>query len=100
MKRSLKIAIDGFDGAGKSTLIKILREECYNEFLTSVEHLLPITVEIFKKYTNNTNDYLNILSDEFRVVSYLWESFIRLKICEEKYDAKDIVFLIDGYIPI
>ena len=52
----------------------------------------PSSVELFKKFANNTQDYAERMSDQFRVTSYLWESYLRLELKKEIYDGTDIVF--------
>lgn len=99
MKR-LKIAVDGFDGTGKTTLINKLVQDYEGEYSSLVERLIPSSVELFKKFANNTQDYAERMSDQFRVTSYLWESYLRLELKKEIYDGTDIVFLIDGYLRI
>lgn len=91
MKR-LKIAVDGFDGTGKTTLINKLVQDYKGEYSLLVERLIPSSVELFKKFANNTQDYVERMSDQFRVTSYLWESYLRLELKKEIYDDTDIVF--------
>ena len=87
MKR-LKIAVDGFDGTGKTTLINKLVQDYKGEYSLLVERLIPSSVELFKKFANNTQDYVERMSDQFRVTSYLWESYLRLELKKEIYDDK------------
>ena len=89
---NLRVAIDGYDGSGKSTLINLLMRDYADKYVTYVEHLLPITVSLFKRYSGNTNDYMNTINQEFRVSSYLWESYIRMQLCDLQYQKNDIVF--------
>ena len=65
---------------------------CIRDSSLLVERLIPSSVELFKKFTNNTQDYVERMSDQFRVTSYLWESYLRLELKKEIYDDTDIVF--------
>lgn len=86
------VAIDGYDGTGKTTLINLLLDDYKENYSVSVERLLPITISLFKKYTKDTNDYLYTIDEKFRIISYLWESYIRLNLHEKYYSQNDIVF--------
>ena len=90
--KKLKIAVDGFDGTGKTTLINKLIQEYKGKYSCLVERLIPSSVALFKTYANNTQEYVERMSDQFRVTSYLWESYIRLELKKEIYDDTDIVF--------
>jgi thymidylate kinase len=91
MKR-VRIAVDGFDGTGKTTLINKLVQDYEGKYSALVERLIPSSVELFKKFANNTQGYADKMTDQFRVTSYLWESYLRLELKKEIYDDIDIVF--------
>lgn len=84
------IAIDGYDCSGKSTVIHALTEYYAGKKIL-VERLLPLSVGIFLEYGNG-HDYYKNIPYEFRVVSYLWETYIRLNLLAEKYSQYDYVF--------
>lgn len=88
----LKIAVDGFDGTGKTSLINKLVHEYEEKYSSLIERLIPSSVELFKKFANNTQNYSKDMSDQFRVIAYLWESYLRLELKKEVYDKTDMVF--------
>lgn len=91
-KLSLKIAVDGFDGTGKTTLIKSMVQKYGKDYSTLVERLIPSSVSLFKGYANNTHNYIQCMSDQFRVSAYLWESYLRLELKKELYENTNLVF--------
>ncbi len=91
-KRNIQIAIDGFDGTGKTTLINSMIDRYSDSYTTSVERLIPTSVALFKRYANNTRNYVYKMSDQFRVMSYLWESYLRLELNKNIYEDPDLVF--------
>lgn len=93
MLKSQYVAVDGFDGSGKTTLINEMRRNLTEAGKrVAVERLLPITVGLFKQFTRGTNDYMNIIPDRFRVTAYLWESYCRLILLNETYRNNDYIF--------
>ena len=90
--KKVRIAFDGFDGTGKTTLINKLVQDYEGTYSALVERLIPSSVELFKKFANNTQGYADKMTDQFRVTSYLWESYLRLELKKEIYDQIDIVF--------
>ena len=93
MRKTIFVAVDGFDGSGKTSLIRNLSHLYSNDHIsTFTERLLPLSVNLFKRYTNGTNDYMRIIPDKYRVSVYLWESYFRLNILISEYNKYDIVF--------
>ena len=94
---NLKIAVDGYDGTGKTSIINYLVDHYSEVYSCSVERLIPSSVALFKSFAGNTRDYMNMMSNEFRISSYLWESYFRLLWDKERYENPSIV-LFDRWI--
>lgn len=85
----IKIAIDGFDGTGKTTLINNVTQLLNKGSNITVERLIPSTVAFMKDMENRENVRFPV---EFRLSAYIWETFIRLSLKNVLYKDCDYVF--------
>lgn len=96
------VAVEGMDGAGKSTLIRSLNDVLSQRCKVMLSRRSRQSVLIFRQLIERAGDdsvlYQDVLPDPFRQAAYIFEASVQFRYLHETYQQHDIV-LFDRWQP-
>jgi thymidylate kinase len=94
-KRPLRIAFEGVDGVGKSTVIRAIRRRLAQNSKVLVDTLAPVTLDLLKQYGQsvggNPQAYWTLVSRRTKTQCFLTEGIARSIYLSDAYLQCDIV---------
>lgn len=90
--RPIIIAVDGFDGSGKTTLVdRLVRDFVNSGYRCEKERILTYSMDILTSFSDGTYDYVDIVPYRVQALMHLTESYCYLNRLMERDAGADII---------